>query len=589
MKTCELRLGLYDDTARQRQPEYTADLYTTHLAVFGEFGKGKRTLLEQAVLQLHLCQADRREEIHILSFGSRLAALAQLPLVASYTDGADTENVRRIFRLLIRRLESGRKQLAGRRFADCEETGTSHSAAEQGAAAAGAPAHITFVIEGVEKLYAADDPQSEKHRELLTRIAREGLAAGISLIVSADSPAGGVQRLLGHGFRRVIAFSLTSAEGYPELFGHRVREPLPLPGRGLALLGRQAVEFQAYQPWPSPQQREDFFRRLSGQLAARTRHPVQKLKVLSGELTQQSWPDFCSEAPYAPGAFTAGLDYEKVQPVRIDLRRAGAIALTGKRSSGKSNLLRGILHGALGIAGAEFILYETGRAGLQELLPLFENTAAPHRVRDFGALLQLLDPDGAQTAAAAAPPLQSFAAPALPRFDFGALLTAEVPAPGVIGQGAASLVQQEPPVSGQEPFAQPAAQTPSGPAAAKPHRAPFTVAVIQTDRMDPEAAAQLLPLAQTAAENDLLLIFADVRPHSPAAPLLLGGRVPYVFVLDNIVHFAQNSRGCFGEMDLSWLKEQFGTAAFFAGEGFLYDVDGDELTRFKALLQPDTP
>ena len=54
MKTSEIRLGRYDDTARQCQPEYTADLLKSHVAVFGEFGKGKATMLWQIILQIHL-------------------------------------------------------------------------------------------------------------------------------------------------------------------------------------------------------------------------------------------------------------------------------------------------------------------------------------------------------------------------------------------------------------------------------------------------------------------------------------------------------------------------------------------------------
>lgn len=583
MKTSEIRLGRYDDTARQCQPEYTADLLKSHVAVFGEFGKGKATMLWQIILQIHLhqLQLPQKEEIHILSFGNRLAEAAALPLVASYMDGGDAENVRRIFRLMVRKLEANKKQLAGRRFAESGDA---------------AIPHVTFVIEGAEKLYAADDARQESYREALLRMAREGLASGVSLVCSADAPVGGVARLLEHNFRRVVAFTLTSAEHYSNIFPRRVREGLPLPGRGLALLEREAMEFQAYLPWPSVQQREAFLRRFAAAMEKRVRFPAEKLKILSGELTAESWKNFCAEPFARPGFFTAGLDYENVRPVCIDLKTAGSILITGKKGGGKTNLLRGIVAGALGIPDCRFVLYETGRTGLAEIKAQLTQAGAGYvSVRDPGALLAHIAPGGAELPPVRRVPLPAaapLAAVSVPRFDFSGLLTGEVPPDAAPGgtplppqMPVPTAAAPEPPVQ-EASFAIPAAPEP--PVQEAPPAA-FTVVIVQSDRMTADLMESLLPHVLKAQEKDMLFVFADARAHSPAAAQLLGGSIPYVFVLDDIIRFAQNGRGCFADMDMNWLKEQFGAAGtFYPGEGFFCDIDGDEIVRFKALLQPET-
>lgn len=615
MRKLELYLGRCDDPAHQSQPEYIADLYASHVAVFGEQGKGKKNFLEQAILQIHLSgEPDAREEIYILSFGNRLPELTRLPWVAGYLDGSDSENLRRIFRLMEEKLAANRRRLpAGRRFAEL--------AGEEG------PAHVTFVIEGAEALFAASDPQYEAYQETLTRLAREGLACGLSLILSATAPSGGLVRLLGHGFRRVVAYTLTKKEDYGSIFPGRIREPLPLPGRGLALVEREAFEFQGYLAGPEDsEEHEAFLCWAAGQvLAPRCRYRPEKLKILSGELTAESWPQFCAQPALRPGWFTAGLDYERVAPVKLELKTAGAIAITGKKRSGKTNLLRGLLAGARQIPGCRFVLYEDGRGKLRETADLLEG--CPTRtVYSFDELLAEVTGTTPETAPVSTP-TAPVVLPELPEpipepLDLAQLLTGEAPvlpepmppedgrsaaAAGAPFAQAAAMVFPEPLRSEDAPAQLPqpergcsAPNLPSAHTAAPvqpemhfaPVSAPFTVYVIQSNRfyLDDVQIERLSPYFQTAAEHNCLFVFSEVKSSSRAAGGLLGGQVPYIFVLDNIVSFCQNCSKAsrFSEWNIRELKEEYGAgASFCAGEGFLFDADADELVRFKALKQPE--
>ena len=167
------------------------------------------------------------------------------------------------------------------------------------------------------------------------------------------------------------------------------------------------------------------------------------------------------------------------------------------------------------------------------------------------------------------------------------LLTGEVPlAPGpAVQPGDVSALPYAPVQPGEVPAF---SCTPPQPAGAP---APFTVYVIQSNRfyLDESQPERLASYFQTAAENGQLFVFSEVKSASRAAALL-GGQVPYVFVLDSIVSFCQNCTRAsrFSEWNIRELKEEYGAGtSFCAGEGFLFDAEADELVRFKALRQPE--
>lgn len=379
MDKLELVLGIYDDPEKQRQSNYSVDLFHSNLAIFGTSMSGKTTLLKTLLIRLHqVVKVTEMEEIYILDFSNNLHTYKSLPYVVAYFDAFQEENVRRIFKTVDDRYSHNIRALPGKSYTEyCADSLRKELE----------PRHITFIIDGLNAFMSED--KYSVFQDTLQKLARDGLSKGISIVFTANDSSNGISRMLS-SFGSIIAFDIPKDQ-YSDLFGKKVEKPISLKGRGIVNLDTNVYEFQAYYPYNLENKANNDAKaveeirkllenyngvetsgRLEDNCAILAECDNRKMKMFDSDLTKETWKkyvgidwnqynkDYCTTGT----EFVAGLDYYTFEPVKIDLVKTRSIAIYGKKASGKTNLLSLILEAAAKIPGVHFVFWEDGRHGL---------------------------------------------------------------------------------------------------------------------------------------------------------------------------------------------------------------------------------
>lgn len=554
MKSLEVILGRYDDPENQIQDHYRIDLYSSNVAIFGVAMSGKTTFLKTLLIRIHqMIEQQDREEIYILDFNNGLQLYEKLPYVKACFDGTNDENVRRIFRLIEKKFSEYSQELSGKVYSQC-------SVEER-------PPHITFILDGLNSFFA--DGKYETYKEILVKLSRDGLAKGITIVFAANELAGGIGKMMG-SFNRVIAFDLPK-DKYSELFSTKVEKPMLMKGRGVVNIDSDTFEFQAYYPYNfeiffgedgEKMFLEDFVEKMKNYYKINLEKAVaEQLKTFTTDLDAEKWGNYVRNEKQVPayqqGYLTVGLDYFNFLPISIFLKEANVIAIYGKKRSGKSNLLRLLLYGALGIRGVRFVFWEDKRNGLrdvwdiveQNIIESFPEIGSPEESRDYPSWTQIKKKEDF--------------------FEF------------IETQGYYDVPDD---IYGKQEKGE----------FVKKQKLPFTVFVIQSKqfylpiqgKIGTQTISRLASFMASAADENVLFVFSDVQNITESeARNYFNNSVKYAFLFDDIVRFVRDTKGqqsVFGIQDPVELKEMFGKCE--PGDGYLFDVEqSDEVMKFKML------
>ena len=379
------------------------------------------------------------------------------------------------------------------------------------------------------------------------------------------------------------------------MFGHRVEKPMSIKGRGMANTEEGIYEFQAYFPYnanaPSCSDRsaidaiiQEILTRYNiteesvKYVATRKNYDIlkscydKKMKYFIDDLTKSNWKDYTlttwedyrSSSKCKKTDLIAGLDYYTLEPVKINLEQTRAIAIYGKKSFGKTNLLSLIIEVALNIPNAQFVILEDGRLGVTDPQKACAVTNILSRVNrnqivvlyscdDF---LKFLKRDGYYDVPDSMGPRD------IDSYDY---------------EGKAE--------SEQVRF--------------KKIEHPFTVFIIQSRLFYQKTAGgdniQIIPRIDQFVSNESftekkLFVFSDVqRIHDDINATIFNNWIDHAFLLDDVVRFISSPRGqksVFGSQDIDELKEMFGKCEL--GDGFYLNLELVELSKLRFIKQEET-
>lgn len=550
----EIAIGVYDDPDNRKQAECKVDLHRENLAVFGGAMSGKSMLMKTLLVQLHdavrQSPSSVRQAVCLLDFGGNLRDYGQLPLVEGYFSAGSEENVRRVFRHMQERLEKNTRGLKENSFQDKPD-------AED-------VIHTVFIVDGLSSMVAEE--RFAPYTDVLHKLAREGLSKGVSVVITANAPSGGVGRML-TCFERIVAFELKK-EQYSDLFPHRVEQPLAIKGRGIAGVDRAAYEFQAYLPYTqkgqenqtTAEQDEKLLEEIQRDWKKETQivRP-KKIRTFQDELTDKNWSE------YRPGEddpddvldmefpFTPGMNHYTMEPVSLDLSKIGALAIYGRKRFGKTNLLKRLVESV------------QKNAAKKNMTPRFLClTDAGEKMEDWNWR------DGTEREFYA----QSKQLLEELEQNYGIR---------VAGNGLARCDESEERKRIGEP---------------DPNW--FTVLVLQSRRFYREGVDmrynehQLLDRVLDAiSDRDLsnfLVVLADVAslPTSRGREAV-NSMVTHAFLLDDVLRFVRDKgrRSVFGQLDQDELKDAFGLCDL--GDGFYFELDGEEQIQKVRFLKAKEP
>ena len=181
-----------------------------------------------------------------------------------------------------------------------------------------------------------------KLEDTLMMLSREGQSVGINLIVTGSQASSIGFRLLANYSNR-IAYHCNEKSEYNNLLERCRLEPQELPGRGLCVIDRRILEFQTALAFSGEKEIERvehmrYFLQENGRKyrGVRVRPIPQVPEVIAFSSMKAQEPQLL-ERPYV---MPVGLDYDSVQYQMMDLTTLGALAISGRERSGRTNFIR---------------------------------------------------------------------------------------------------------------------------------------------------------------------------------------------------------------------------------------------------------
>ncbi|MCB9098593.1 MAG: hypothetical protein H6632_03550 [Anaerolineales bacterium] len=337
--------GLVDNPAEARQMPLRFELNRTHLAVFGDSGWGKTSLLRTLMVSLAATHSPDELHAYILDLGGRnYRAIETLPHVgtAVYADEeAFEERMQRLLDKLDKMIEE-RQQL----FSDADANSLYDYNERYPDRALPA---VLVVIDNFAELRENYEMVVET---VLLPLVRRSLSVGITFAVSGNMPTNMPSKLF-NLFGERITFKQTEADRYIDIVGRGAIEIDDIPGRGYIRIGKQPLLFHAALPVGmfDAEGRDslaegDEIRRLGNQM---------RDYIEAGHITLRSQPDpiailpeivalkevLAQAGPAQSQRVQALLGLNSgLQPASFDLTRFGPhFALVGPPLSGKTTAL----------------------------------------------------------------------------------------------------------------------------------------------------------------------------------------------------------------------------------------------------------
>lgn len=329
-----VRLGIYDDPNNQKQEEITLDIQSGNTFILGASQYGKTCLLQTIIRGIADNYTPDEVSIYILDFGSMalgvLDGLNHLGGVVLASDDEKLKNLMRMLNIEIKERKERFSKIGITSFSSYKEAGYTD---------------MTNIIIMVDNFLALKELYPE-YEENIVNICREGNSVGISMIATAKQ-SNGISYKYMSNFPNRICLYCNTADEYRTLFDKCRIQPKNVPGRGLVEINKNIYEYQTYLAFQGEKEIDR----------------VEEIKAYIKNINQRYGDNYARRIPEVPQLLTyeyvtknlkyhgpksyripIGIDYDLVDLNFIDLLKMQLISITGRESSGRTNLLKVIFH-----------------------------------------------------------------------------------------------------------------------------------------------------------------------------------------------------------------------------------------------------
>lgn len=357
-------VGMYDDPVNQAQGTLEISLSRNgHHAVIGTVVSGKSTLLQTVVYALVNKYTPEEINIYAIDFSAgMLSAYAKMPHVGGVISENEEDRLDKFFTMLGTILEDRKRLFKGGNY-------------EQYVRVNGIT--IPTIVLVIDNYSNFRNKTNNKYEDIILQLSKDGVAYGIFLVMTAGGFSSmEIPTRIGDNLRTVICLEMSDKFQYADAM-HTMRiETIPevnIKGRGLAHVGEEILEFQTALSFAAA---DDFARMEKIEKLGDTMREVwhgKSARPIPEIPENPVWADFVALDETVWMAedscrLPIGYQAKNAAVYGIDLSRTYCYLIAGKSRSGKTNLLKAILHaaamrgGKISVIdfGVDFSMFEEG-------------------------------------------------------------------------------------------------------------------------------------------------------------------------------------------------------------------------------------
>lgn len=326
----EIAMGIYDDPNNQLQAQYNLDILDGNTFIVGATQYGKTAMLQSMIRGLAEQYTPDEVSIYILDFASMaLKIFDDLAHIGGVVTPSEDIKLKTFFRIIEREIAIRKDKFS--------KLGISSFAAYK----EGGFTDLPFILIALDNLTAFRELYEDFDDRFLN-ICREGLAVGVGVVVTTVQTRNlGYKYLSNFGNR--IALYCNSRDEYSTVFERCRMEPKDTPGRALISMNKEIYEYQNYLPFEGEKEidRVNDIKRFIADVNKSATNTARRIPEVPDLLT----PEYIAENldPAPPYRVIAGMDFDTVDAVPVDMLKMGYLAVSGREKSGKTNFIRYIL------------------------------------------------------------------------------------------------------------------------------------------------------------------------------------------------------------------------------------------------------
>lgn len=323
-------VGLYDDPEQHAQSELVIDFAQNHYIV-GSGLSGKTSLLQTILLTGVMKYSPEELNFYVVDCGNQaLKSFEESKHVGGVVLVSQEERMRNLFKML--------RKMADARRESFSKHGLGTYEAYREAGFTDVPRAVVII----DSFASFKEYYEDLAGELLS-LTREGQSVGITYIVTANmTNAVNMKTQMNFGVK--LALNCNDPGEYSNILGHCRMTPKEVPGRGLCLVDRRVLEFQAALCIEGLTELERV-NNLKCLLALENEKYSTRAAAIPVVPDTLDVDVLCRDQKvlYNKGDVVLGLDFEEVEPVILSMASMGVLTVTGA-AAGRNRFTDALLY-----------------------------------------------------------------------------------------------------------------------------------------------------------------------------------------------------------------------------------------------------
>ncbi len=321
-------MGIYDDPDNQSQLQVNLNVSESNTFILGASQFGKTCMLQTIIRGLTQNYTPDDVNIYILDFASMaLKVFDELQHVGGVVVAGEDDKLKLFFKMMLNEVKE--------RKAKFSEIGITSYLSYREAGYTDLP-QIVILVDN----FIAFRELCEEYSDAMLNLCREGVAVGLSVIVTAQQTTGLGYKYLST-FGNKYGFSCNEKSEYGAIFDRCRIEPKNVPGRGLTLIDKNIYEFQTFLSFDGEKEIDrvenikKYISEINDRNGEKSARRIPEIpKVLTDNYLKKTFGNVDMNKPYI------GIDYDTVEPVKLQINSEGYMAILGKENAGKLNYIK---------------------------------------------------------------------------------------------------------------------------------------------------------------------------------------------------------------------------------------------------------